>query len=899
MVRGRGQNRIGAWRHFRACGLDGSARNGTVVADNDGVGMMDRSDPVEAWRQVLAGGGDGLLPDERRAVESWLAGLSAGDAAGEPAPAGLAEALQAQAFAAALIAGGAMDAALAALRLTVAGFERFARPGTPERLDALRALATALLRTDRLAEAEATVDRMAELAQGLKAGRQGWQAVVLYHRAAIADRRGDKAEAPDLLRRALALAERDFGPVGGWSDIIRGALADSLSFLNRDDELTQLCRDSARLFESDPAALRPWLARLAELLGAGGPTPELVAVHRGLAETGTRLCPPAEQAEDLVGLGRVLAEAGQPDQALAPLERAASLAQEPGLRASARFWLAEAMARTEDGDPEQIHELYSAAVEGFTMAAGAADDATLYARQALGRFIWSMGLLEEAEQVLAAACAEAEAVASPLAAGLAESLVRLRRRRLSVREKGRLFAWGLAQGRETHGEDRLSAALAGLRAVAEQAEAPAQRHRIWAETAILLAAVGHEDQALAIIEGALAAPEASAERARVQAQVAAERLKGGDEDAARQVIGQACAQAEAAGGAALPDLIEALAAGCGRAALALAEPLIPESARPRLREMMIADRVARAELDAALALFDSWNGPALAAGTVAALARLAADEDHGAEALRLARLLADTPHDRDAVAVMLRAGAESEALAAIGGLDSGLPFIEGVALAARHHALKGDRAVFVRRATEAFTHLADHVLAAEAVALPLRRIAEGALELMGKDQALVWAAGLLPDALVGGFAAAMGRALEDKRGLGQGGAGPESGVALEQGRSLAALGRWDDAVTAVAGLAEAAAMIAACIQVAELATAAGDPEAAARALKSAFVRLAEADAQCGRRLGEAVAGLLPAHWRGAFADAALTKASGMDDLAAAASYVVAAAHAAIVAVEGD
>lgn len=863
---------------------------------------MDRFDPEVLWAVLLAEGVDELSGEEYLRLAAWLDAKPPEEwdalAPGSEALAG-----QVLGLAAALIGLDRMETAFTVFRLSLAGFERYAKPRSQDRLDALRTYATALLRADRLDEAEAAVERLAVLSKALKTGRDGWDSIILFHQAAIADRRGRQAEAPDLLRRALALSEREFGPLGGWSDIIRNALVNSLAFLRLDEELITLCRKAAILFDNDPEAVRPWLIRLVEHVSPHGGGRELETAQRRLVEISSALLGPQEQAEDLVGLGRILAESNKPDEALKPLAQAITLAtslkEEPGLLASARFWMAEALARTEDGDPEQIHELYRSAIAGFTEVAGSRDDATLYARNALGRFLQDMGLLEDAETEIAAICADAETEQSPLAPELAETLARLRRRRLATREKGRLFGWALNLGREAHGADRLSLILTGLRAVADQAESVADRYRLWAETAILLASVGHEDQSFTILATNLAGPEAGAERARVQAQLATERLKRGDTEAGRDAVAQACAQALETGGTALAEILHALAQGGGSEALALAETAIPLSARPRLRDAMIAERLRHGDLDRALALFEDWRGAALAVETIRDLGIQAAEAGRSDEAVALARRLADTALDQDAVGILLQVGAESEALAAVGALESGLPFITGVALAARYFGMKGERALFVRRAGEAFTHLGDHSMQTDAVAKPLRHLAEGALELMGKDQALVWAAGLLPDHLVAGFASAMGRALEEKRGIGSEGAALDQSLAQEQSKSLAALGRWDDAVIALASMTNPAAMVDSCIHVAAAAKAGGNSEAAARALKVAFGRLSGADAQCGRRLGEAVAESLPAEWRGAFADAALSRAAAMDDLHAATSYVVAAAHASMGAVDPE
>ncbi|OAN52182.1 hypothetical protein A6A04_00295 [Paramagnetospirillum marisnigri] len=849
---------------------------------------MERGEPEELWRRLQAEGAHALDAAERLRLASW---------AESPAPTHEAEATRLQELAAALIAEGETEAALAAQRLAVDGFERLAVPGSIARLDALRSLATVLLRADRLDEAEAAVDRLALLAAELKRGRDGQEALVLYHRAAIADRRGDGATAPVLLRQALALAEGEYGPVGGWPEIIRRALAGSLDFLGMDTELLALLRRGAALASGTPEAERVWLVQLAKHLGRQGPSAELEQVQQRLVDLG-EVALPEEQAEDLIGLGRLLTESGRAAEAVEQLSRALSLIDpadmEPGVLASARFWLAEAMSRTEDGDPEVIHDLYRAAIDGFVAIAGPGDDAVLHARHALGNFLWSMGLLEEAAAELGGALTEAEAAQSLLAAELGDTLTRLRRRRLSVREKGRIFAWALALARDAHGEDKLSVALAALRAAAEHAESEADRRLLWAEAAILLVAVGHEDQALAIAEGALAEAGASQERARVHAEIAAERLRTGDDAFVAAAIARACDQAEAVGGSAMDDLVTALARSCGAESPALRA--LPDSALPRLRQAMIAEKVARGDLAGAMVLFEAWKGPLLAGDIRRDLARLAADEGHAEAAVRLARGLGDGPFALDGVEILLRMGAEPDALAAIGALESGLAFIEGVARAARHFGLKGDRGAFVRRAGEAFTHLADRPLEPEQVAGPLARIAEGALELMGKDQALVWAAGQLPDSMLSAFAGAMGRALEEKRGIGGDATAVAVGVALEQCRALTALGRWDDAIAALSPLDRPASLVGACVQVAEAACAAGHAEAAARALKAAFARLGGADARCGRGLGEAVAGLLPAEWRGAFADAALNRAAAMDDLRAATTHVVAAAHAAVGAV---
>ncbi|RAU23279.1 hypothetical protein CU669_03795 [Paramagnetospirillum kuznetsovii] len=862
---------------------------------------MDRFNPEVLWREMLAEGRDGLTDDEAVRLLDWVDGREIVD--GDPlTPKSEAQAIQASGFAAQLVSDDRLDTALTIFRLAIAAFERFSKPRSTDRLDALRSFATALLRADRLDEAETAVARLGALAAGLKSGRDGWDAIILYHRAAIADRRGHQAEAPDLLRRALELAEGAFGPVGGWTDIIRGALANSLAFLGQDAELTDLCRRAALLLHDDAEAARPWLTRLAELLSAQGGSSELVGVQLRLAETSAALLGPLAQFEDLMALGRSLVESGRAEDALEPLGRAVVLAEaqvgesgvdEPGLLASARFWMAEAMAQSPDGDPELIHELYGDAIAGFTDAAGPDDDATLYARHALGRFLRQIGLLEDAEAEIAAACAAAEAAASPMAGALAETLTQLRKRRLATREKGRLFGWALAQSREIHAEDRLSLALAAMRMVAENVEAEQVRHQLWAETAVLLASVGHEDQAMAILGGVLGTPAAGVARARVQSLLAMERLRRGETETAAEMIALACAQAAPDGDAALADLVDALALAGGREALALAEPALPPSLLPRLRDAMLAERVASGDLDGALALYEAGGGASLGPRILRDLATQAAKAGRSDEAVALARRLADTSLDGEAVEILLQVDAEAEAMAAVGALESGLPFIDGVALTARHFAAKGDRAIFARRAGEAFTHMGAHPLDAADLAVPLRHIAEGALDLMGKDQALVWAAGQLPDTLVGGFAQAMGRALEEKRGIGGDGAALEAGIALEHGKELMALGRWDDAIAALVALTDPAVVVGACIHVAETAAAVGDLDAAARALKTAFGRLSGADAQCGRRLGEAVAGLLPSGWRGAFCDAALTKAAGMDDLMVAACHVVAAAHASI------
>jgi len=631
-------------------------------------------------------------------------------------------------------------------------------------------------------------------------------------------------------------------------------------------------------------------------------------------------------ADIQAGRGNALIEAGRPAEAVAPLRQ--GLDALAGRPADRRRWgeisylLALAHWRASDADDATVIALFEDSAAAYDAADAGGGDTVFVVREALGVFLWQRGRHEEALALLEDNLAEAGrrlGADHEIVSDLAVELPRFRRAWLRIREGGKLFGWALTNHRQALAGDRFALAVAMLRDVAKQAETAELHDLLLLEAAVLLAASGRGEEALAVSDGVRLPSIGGWDEARVWAAGAAALA---DSQAREAWIGRAVAKAlathvaESGDGKALIDLIEALSWG-GEAAGALA--LLEADSRPVCREVLITARVENDDLGGALALLDRWGDAELDDSVLIDLIELAARQKRRAVVERFAPLLAGTRVAHISVSALLFVGAEDEGLALITRLESGWSRTEALSMAAEHFGDKGDAERCRSFAAQAAAELnADPKVF---VFQPLCRMAKGLLGVMDVAGAMEWGRAHLAPGLVSEYGYAVACALEmqgrhdaawsvaqdldeDHR------AQAESRIrtsrdnsnavgAIAHSHKLVAAGKAEDAVSALASIANPFAVIEECIGIAETC---GDAGAAAQALRAAFGRLpgkladgaicsSELRLNFGRKLGEAAGRILAPEAGAAFAEAALTRAAGMDDIIAAAPFVVAAGHA--------
>jgi tetratricopeptide (TPR) repeat protein len=796
-------------------------------------------DPEMMWALLVVKGPDVLGPDEQAELARWIAGQT------DLAPADADECANLHALAAALVGRGLAEPALAPARLAAA----WAEQGGDEALmlNCTFTLINALTELGLAGDAEAVEEglglagRYCEMV-GARWGANDPQmvpALIMHSRATLA--KGRVGEAGSLARRGFEIAEATLDVRNPWHVV---------------------------------------------------------------AEQTT-----AERAADLIREGLDLLDGGDAAGAVVPLRRALGWAESiVATHAVASYWLAVALMRLGDAEAE-LH--FRMAIPLHMACLGDHHEGTYACRQALAGYLWSVKRWDEAETEFAAAAADAAAhdPDGEAAQSTRDNLATFRRERLLAEADGKLYGWALSGLRAVHGDGRFTLAVAALQKVAGLLE----DDRMAAEAGTLLAAAGRIEDAVAAAPPA--DPESGWPGARVHAEAIATLLAGGRRAEAEAALRRALALAT--GESPLYDLVAAL----DSEACVLAAPLLPPEGRAMLAERVIEERVDIGDLDGALALYDQTEEPA-DPSVVLDLACLAAHRRRADAVRRLAEELPDTMGEWRVYA-LLDSGAEDDGLAMIASLEPGRQRADALAMAAAHFGAKGDGAAFGNHAAAALVELAAHAVSDPLPAM--RRIAEGSLALTDRHGTLDWAGGCVPTGLMPDFVEGLVSALQNQKRLDDAFLAAEtlegerrervlaglrsvnshdSAQARDHSRSLIQKGEWDSAVSALTMVANPFSFVDGCIEVASAAAAAGDHPAAAVALRAAFHRLPGPLAQGvivdprlrlshGRKLGKAVALSLGADERAAFADAALSQAAGMDDVAAATPFVVAAGWASL------
>lgn len=686
--------------------------------------------------------------------------------------------------------------------------------------------------------------------------------------------------------------------------------------------------------------LRELLSTLAEHLSKWRDGDRIEALFRRLVEFSERVFGPRslELAEDLVWLGRFLADGRRSSEAESCLRRALDLLtgfpQSKAQAAVAVYWLAVAVWEGEgegkgEGDRSGAEALMREAVARHAGVVGEHGEGTLFVRQELAGILWGLERWDEAEAEFSTLVRDARIhhPESPVSERAEAALTRFRRSRLRVDVEGRLYGWALSLLRETHGDDRFELAVAMLRAVAGQMEQTADQDRLEAEAATLLAAAGRVDEAAGIVRSRLMSSWGNWDGARVHARIIATLKARGDRDAVTRALERAVSEArdatiiEGSEDQALYDLVEVLE----DEERSLAVSLLPEGDKDLARALVIAGRVEAEDIDGALRILG--DGDSSDPSTLCSIAELAVRKGRGDIVRRLVPRLEKTDMAHSGVGLLFDAGARDEAMTLLSALEPGWARAEGLSMAAEYFGGRGERDAFTRHAVGCAEELVVHKIGFAFQSL--FRIASGALASMEPGEAIPWGGAHLPPALHADFTEAVARlltrsgrraeartvasALDEPRRLrlletlDHEDRNENAVDALQHSRHLTERGDWDSSVSALASLGDSIAFVDACLQIAEDAAAAGSPDGASLALRAAFNRLPGPYAAPpavviakehirlgrGRRLGEAAARLLPREWSGALAEAALLRAARMDDIPAATPFVLVAGYASL------
>jgi hypothetical protein len=252
--------------------------------------------------------------------------------------------------------------------------------------------------------------------------------------------------------------------------------------------------------------------------------------------------------------------------------------------------------------------------------------------------------------------------------------------------------------------------------------------------------------------------------------------------------------------------------------------------------------------------------------------------------------LYDSPHL--AVDVLLAAGFDDEAEAALARLEPGWPRANGLAVAAAHAAAKGERARFEELALGVLAELPPGDPQA---VVPLYSIAAGARSCLTRAEGEAWAdAHLTHEPTRRTF-----RALLDPTKPYD----PERPSIADLPAMAAALGArdWDRALSELSSVGNGYLDLVHAEMLAEPAAAAGRDDIALQALRFALAKLPGPFADqarryltkeefrflTARRLGEVARRLLAPDARTAFAEGAFAQAAMLDDMASAAALVAA------------
>ncbi|MDP2329288.1 MAG: tetratricopeptide repeat protein [Reyranella sp.] len=473
---------------------------------------------------------------------------------------------------------------------------------------------------------------------------------------------------------------------------------------------------------------------------------------------------------------------------------------------------------------------------------------------------------------------------------------------LHEREGGRVF--GVL--RRSTG-DRFTRAVSALMTVADATIAEEAADLLVVAAARLQARAGCATAALDLVERQLLARRIvpglmSDEEIGVCTDAVGALLAEGRTDEAHRILDRGFDIAERADaiqdaddiGFAQRDLIKAIAALDHEAAAALLHDVVRGDGLYLLREHELERAVDRGDLAAAAAIVAAWDerwgvSDDWVLRHIGAMAATAGD-------LALVRRMADwlLPRDRGCfgIEVLLAAGLEEEAMAALGRIGVDWSYACALAFFAAYHAKRGDAARFAEFAALSVDRTPDGFLEGSEL---LRQLAVGAHACLPRARALAWAATHLPAKVQRSF-----EAMYDSHSSpdGRRAAPPELPALAE-----AIAGRdWDGALAALVPASNFYSDVEHASRLAVPAAEAGRRDVAVAALDFALARLVEPfDGNAtrmtmsvdelrqlaARRLGELARGLLPADMAARFADQAFARAASLADQSVAAALVVA------------
>lgn len=631
----------------------------------------------------------------------------------------------------------------------------------------------------------------------------------------------------------------------------------------------------------------------------------LIARARGL--TSEAVMDARLLAKPLYGYGQHLHARRRYDDAIAAfrlllrlLERMAGTGGADHAAAREELAVALAAAPEPEGSLDEAEQLLRTALEIRRDGDDDAREGLWRAWLGLASVLWRRRQWKEAEGAFVAAEVAARAAFGPDSehvAACARDLHGFRRDWLHVREGGRLFGWAL---REAAG-DPFTRAVSALLKVSGVAADRDDADMMVGHAARLQARAGAIDAALDLVEERLAMARAEWDGAGVYHDAVDTLLSAGRRDEARAVLARGFEFAVAVDlaergdrNAAQRDLIEAIEQ--------LDHPGLGELVRETLRadklnlvlERDLQRAVERRDfvaVSAALADWD-WQEGWPDDWLLRDIGKLAAEAGDLETAQGMAARLRQSDHPHLEVDVLLAAGFDDEAEAALTRLEPGWPRANGLGLAAAHAAARGQRARFEELARGVLAELPPDRLEST---MALHSIAEGARSCLTRAEGEAWAdAHLTHEPARRTFRAL----LHPTRPY-----DPDRPSIAALPALAAALGArdWDRALSELSSVGNGYLDLVHAEMLAEPAAAAGRDDIALQALRFALARLPGPFADqarryltkeeyrflTARRLGEAARRLLSHDSRTTFAEDAFTQAALLTDMASASALVAA------------